>query len=74
MNTDEGIQLHLFEMDKSLDTVDETLIIFSAEIKSHLEYVSMPLLGNTDVKYYISALGGYGGIQIKERCLDGDSE
>jgi len=64
MKTDEGIQLHLFDMDKYGDTVDNNNIIFVPESKTHMEFISLPFHGNTDVKYCMVEIGGYGGIKI----------
>ena len=58
MRSDEGIQLPLFDMDKYEDTLDETRIIFVPESKSHIEYTSVPVIGN-DIKYCITEIGGY---------------
>jgi hypothetical protein len=58
MRSDEGIQLPLFDMDKYEDTLDETRIIFVPEIKSHIEYTSIPVIGN-DIKYCITEIGGH---------------
>ena len=63
MRNDEGIQLHLFDMDKYGDTIDDTQLIFVGETKNHTEFTSLPLAGNTDIKYCIAELGGYGGIK-----------
>ena len=54
MRTDEGIQLHLFDMDKYGDTIDEDRIIFVAKTKSHIEFTSLPFHGNPDAKYCIT--------------------
>jgi len=62
MRGDEGIQLHLFDMDKYGDTVDDNLIILQAETKTHMEFTSIPN-GNTDTKYCITELGGFGGMK-----------
>ena len=62
MKSDEGIQLHLFDMDKYADTIDEDHVIFVAKMKSHMEYTSIPFHGNLDAKYCIAELGGYGGM------------
>jgi len=58
MRSDEGIQLHLFDMDKYEDTLDETRLIFVPEYKTHLEYTSVPVIGN-NIKYCITEIGGY---------------
>jgi len=75
MKSNEGIQLHLFEVDQYEDTVDEGNIIFIAKTKSHVEFTSLPFHGNTDTTYCITELGGYGGtskhkwlvLKIKDR-------
>ena len=58
----QGIQLHLFDMDKYGDTVDDSLIILKAETKTHIEFTSIPN-GNMDTKYCITELGGFGGMK-----------
>jgi len=63
MRSDEGIQLPLFDMDKWLDTRNENHIIFVPETKTHVEFTSLPLPGDTDIKYCISEIGGYGGMK-----------
>jgi hypothetical protein len=62
MRSDEGIQLHLFDMDKYGDTMDDNLIILQAETKTHMEFTSISD-GNTDTKFCIAELGGYGGMK-----------
>ena len=61
MKSDEGIQLHLFDMDKYGDTIDEKNIIFVPETRTHIEFTSLPIHGNADIKYCIAEIGGYGG-------------
>ena len=63
MRADEGIQLHLFDMDKYGDTIDENNIIFVPETKTYIEFTSLPFHGNTDIKYCIVEIGGYGGMK-----------
>ena len=66
MRMDEGIHIHLFNMDKYVDTLDDTLIIFRPETKTHIEFVSIPSQlpgGNPDIQYCIVELGGYGGMK-----------
>ena len=63
MRSDEGIQLHLFDMDKYGDTIDEKNIIFVPETSTHIEFTSLPFHGNTDIKYCIAEIGGYGGMK-----------
>jgi len=63
MRSDEGIQLHLFDMDKYGDTIDENNIIFVPETRTHIEFTSLPFHGNTDIKYCIAEIGGYGGMK-----------
>ena len=58
MKSDEGIQLPLVDMDKYEDTLDENLIIFVPDLKTHIEYISVPVIGN-DIKYCITEIGGY---------------
>jgi len=62
MRSDEGIQLHLFDMDRYGDIIDENNIIFVPETKTHIEFTSLPFHGNTDIKYCIAEIGGYGGM------------
>jgi len=62
MRSDEGIQLHLFDMDKYGDTMDDNLIILRAETKTHMEFTSISD-GNTDTRFCITELGGYGGMK-----------
>jgi len=63
MRTDEGIQLPLFEMDKYEDTAHTKDIIFVPQTKTHVEFTSKPSL-DTDDKYCITEIGGYGGTHI----------
>ena len=62
MRSDEGIQLHLFDLDKYGDTIDEDHIILIPKTKTHIEFTSLPFHGNTDIKYCLTEVGGYGGI------------
>jgi len=62
MRYDEGIQLHLFDMDKY--EVDDNQIILIPQTKTHLEFTSLPSPGNVNSKYCITEIGGYGGIRI----------
>ena len=63
MRSDEGIQLHLFEMDQYGDNIDGDHIIFEPKTKTHIEFTSIPFHGNTDIKYCIAEIGGYGGMK-----------
>jgi len=63
MRSDEGIQLHLFEMDQYGDNIDGDHIIFEPKTKTHIEFTSIPFHGNTDIKYCITEVGGYGGMK-----------
>jgi len=59
MSSDEGIQLHLFDMDKYADTIDEDHIIFVGKPQTHIEFTSEPFHGKTDYKFCIKEVTGY---------------
>ena len=62
MTSDEGIQLHLFDMDKYADTIDEDHIIFVPTPQTHIEFTALPFHGNTDSKFCIKEVSAYGNI------------
>ena len=63
MSSDEGIQLHLFEMDKYADTIDEDHIIFIGKSQTHIEFTSEPFHGKIDSKFCIKEVTEYGNMK-----------
>ena len=62
MTSDEGIQLHLFDMDRYADTIDEDHIIFVPTPQTHIEFTALTFHGNTDSKFCIKEVAAYGNI------------
>ncbi len=63
MKSDEGIQLHLFDMDKYADTIDEDNIILVGKSQTHIEFTSEPFHGKTDYKFCVKEVSDYWNVK-----------